>query len=252
MRSRKIMKFKITPKTDIIAAWRNTTGMKLSYAMKELIDNSFDAGATAIVITLDNANQPIKITVTDNGAGCGDKEAFFTAGAHLAGLNERQLGRYGVGLVFSSIWLGQELEVRSRTKSTNIHGAANWEEIRLGDDWTADDVAIGNGNQVEPPRPTIGTDVIISEVFQHRIKGWNTLKAILSYTFRPALISKRAIIINGVSLDPSPLPGLLDVLNLEGEYLGRRWTMRAGRLAETAKNNWGFDVAYGHRLISSE
>ena len=48
-------------------------------ALAELVDNSFDAGATAITIECDNNT----VSVSDNGCGVADISALLTLGKHV-------------------------------------------------------------------------------------------------------------------------------------------------------------------------
>ena len=99
------------------------------YAMAEIIDNSVDAKATEIDITIveQNINNGVKRTrkikdvfFIDNGTGMTESEINgclrFADGA---GRNNERIGAFGVGLPNSSIFVGKRVEVYSKDKINN-------------------------------------------------------------------------------------------------------------------------------------
>ena len=99
------------------------------YAMAEIIDNSVDAKATEIDITIVEQNYDTGVKKTrkikdvffiDNGNGMLEKEINgclrFADGA---GRNNERIGAFGVGLPNSSIFVGKRVEVYSKDKSNN-------------------------------------------------------------------------------------------------------------------------------------
>jgi hypothetical protein len=99
------------------------------YAMAEIIDNSVDAKATEIDITIVEQNYDTGVRKTrkikdvffiDNGNGMSEKEINgclrFADGA---GRNNERIGAFGVGLPNSSIFVGKRVEVYSKDKSNN-------------------------------------------------------------------------------------------------------------------------------------
>lgn len=99
------------------------------YAMAEIIDNSVDAKASEIDITIveQNYNNGVKRTkkikdvfFIDNGSGMTESQINgclrFADGA---GRNNDRIGAFGVGLPNSSIFVGKRVEVYSKDKKTN-------------------------------------------------------------------------------------------------------------------------------------
>jgi hypothetical protein len=99
------------------------------YAMAEIIDNSVDAKATEIDITIveQNFDNGLKKTrkikdvfFIDNGSGMTSKEINgclrFADGV---GRTNERIGAFGVGLPNSSIFVGKRVEVYSKDKKTN-------------------------------------------------------------------------------------------------------------------------------------
>lgn len=99
------------------------------YAMSEIIDNSVDAKATEIDITIveQNINNGVQNTrkikdvfFIDNGSGMTINEINgclrFADGI---GRNDERIGAFGVGLPNSSIFVGKRVEVYSKDKKTN-------------------------------------------------------------------------------------------------------------------------------------
>ncbi|PIR94478.1 hypothetical protein COT97_01330 [Candidatus Falkowbacteria bacterium CG10_big_fil_rev_8_21_14_0_10_39_11] len=86
-------------------------------ALAELIDNAFDAGTLHCNIATDEANKPIRVTITDTGSGMTHDalKAFFRYGqSHWT--SKRHKGTNGKG---SKYILGHSKKVRFRTKITD-------------------------------------------------------------------------------------------------------------------------------------
>jgi sensor histidine kinase regulating citrate/malate metabolism len=110
--------FSIVAVDKFIQATRDSGYKGTSSAVAELIDNSLQAGATEIKVTLTNDgddNHPITLKVIDNGSGM-DMRTLRTA-LRFGGstrFNDRcGLGRYGMGLPNSSLSQAQRVTVHT-------------------------------------------------------------------------------------------------------------------------------------------
>lgn len=109
--------FSIVAVDKFIQATRDSGYKGTSSAVAEIVDNSLQAGATEIMVSLtvdeDEEEHPIVLTVVDNGSGM-DSRTLRTA-LRFGGstrFNDRQgLGRYGMGLPNSSLSQAQRLTV---------------------------------------------------------------------------------------------------------------------------------------------
>lgn len=141
--------FSIVAVDKFIQATRDSGYKGTSSAVAELIDNSLQAGATSITVSLtvdeEEDARPIVLTVIDNGSGM-DSRTLRTA-LRFGGstrFNDREgLGRYGMGLPNSSL---------SQAKRVTVH---TWNSKR-GQVLTSylDLEEITTGKLTEVPKPT--------------------------------------------------------------------------------------------------
>jgi len=98
---------------SFILATRDSGYKNTASAFAELVDNSLDAGATEIHITLEQINKEYTAKVIDNGAGMTANQlhtALLFGGSSK--FNSREsLGRYGMGLGNSSLSQARRFEV---------------------------------------------------------------------------------------------------------------------------------------------
>lgn len=95
-----------------------------THILGELIDNSFDAGATRVDITLDGRT----LTVEDDGVGCDDLEKMLTMGRHSRKSTTR-LGRYGVGLKDAAWWVGGPTLIETCSAGTLRRLKLDWDRM---------------------------------------------------------------------------------------------------------------------------
>ncbi len=90
-------------------------------ALADLVDNSVDAGAQTITITIAERQGDIVIDVTDDG--CGMDEEVLDEALRIGsdtGRNEDNLGKFGMGLVTASISVSRKLEVFTRVDGSPV------------------------------------------------------------------------------------------------------------------------------------
>ena len=100
---------KIPPHPHMLLSKRNAN-LTYQLVLGELIDNSLDAGANRVQVTIDL--QKKQIIVEDDGNGCDNLTAMVQLGSHYV-QNTTSLGRYGVGLKDAWIWCGNVIEIDS-------------------------------------------------------------------------------------------------------------------------------------------
>lgn len=109
----------IFPAALVLRALRSTSYKDTAHAVAELIDNSFDAGATQIgvVLLIDGPNAPPRqIGVLDNGRGMGEETLRKSVQYGFPGEDserDKPLGKFGVGLVAASFSQCSDLTVMS-------------------------------------------------------------------------------------------------------------------------------------------
>lgn len=185
-------------------------------AIAELVDNSFEAHATAVHISIDSflESQITQISVTDNGSGMTPatiKTALQFGGSSRFDSRDGA-GRYGMGLPNSSVSQARRLEVYSWTSSANVY----WSYLDV------DEIISGAIYKIPDPekrqKPTLpfnqlnsrhGTIVQWFKCDRLSYKQVDPLKELLlkelGRTFRKQLWQGKAISINGErvqSVDP--------------------------------------------------
>lgn len=138
-------------------------------AVKELIENSLDAGATRIDITLEDAGTK-KIVVTDNGHGMDRNNIALAAVDHATSkiTHADDLGNIGTfgfrGEALSSIAAVSRLTIISKTA-----------EDKIGNQIVAENGVIGTPTPAGSPT---GTTVIVETLFAHTPARKKYLKAL--------------------------------------------------------------------------
>lgn len=109
--------FSIVAVDKFIQATRDSGYKGTSSAVAELVDNSLQAGATSITVSLtvdeNEDKHPIVLTVVDNGSGM-DSQTLRTAlrfGGSTRFNDRKGLGRYGMGLPNSSFSQAQRVTI---------------------------------------------------------------------------------------------------------------------------------------------
>jgi Histidine kinase-, DNA gyrase B-, and HSP90-like ATPase len=100
-------------------------------ALSELIDNSFDAGATEVDIDWVNGLNRV-LTITDDGVGVGDLTRLFSLGRGERAPGEKT-GVWGVGGKAAQLWASSEVEIWSLHDDMVAHDRIVWEE-HFGDE----------------------------------------------------------------------------------------------------------------------
>ena len=221
---------------------RRASGMTLTKAVAEMVDNGFDAGAT--IVSIERSDDTI--TVRDDGKGCINEEALLGYGQHRAAAGRRGLGRYGIGLKDGAVWLGNDIQVISRTNDGVIKTIANWQEIIDSGLW---DVYREEDPDLLPSLegPTF-TDVVIGSVSGRKFRNWKDLNSNLAAIFFPALNDGKRILIDGKLIQPPVPVVLLEEVLASGEFEGKGWRLRAGKLPSLSAPQ-GYTITYKHRVL---
>lgn len=129
-----------------------------SSVVKELVENSLDAGATSITVSIEDGGKKL-IHVRDDGCGMSreDAEAAFTrhATSKITSIDDLlKLGSYG----FRGEALASVASVSDATLRTREHGAREGTEVRIGG---------GRMQSVSAVGAPEGTEVTVSDLFQN-------------------------------------------------------------------------------------
>lgn len=205
--------FSIVAVDKFIQATRDSGYKGTASAVAELVDNSLQAGATEISVSLNlHENQseyPIIVTVTDNGSGM-DSRTLRTAlrfGGSTRYNDRRGLGRYGMGLPNSSLSQAQRVTVHT-WKSRKGQVLTSYLDV--------DEIASGSLSEVPMPnrvrRPNFvngyasGTTVRWTRCDRLDNRRISTLTRKLIFSlgrrFRHFLWSGTSITVNGETVEP--------------------------------------------------
>ena len=113
-------------------------GYELPDALADLVDNSIDAGARRVEITLfRNDEEVTSVTVADDGRGMNPAE--LRLGMQFAGRTDHEpqdLGAFGLGMKSASFSQCETLTVITRQGGTT--SAARWSVEQIGKDWACE------------------------------------------------------------------------------------------------------------------
>lgn len=230
----------LTPKTHIIEAQRERD-LSFPQCFSELVDNSLDANATTIGITHDKST----IRITDNGFGCDDIERMIRMGDHVSHSTTTS-GRFGVGLKDASQWAADVLRITTTTKAKTSDVAIDWKGLAASGDWSgyAEVDESANGG------PSTGTEIVLRGL--RRRPNWPAVERALAFTFAPAIVSGRSIVINGERISAYRSPKLTEKIAFEFTVRGLLVKGIAGVVADGEKNpHGGFNLVNHHRTITT-
>jgi len=104
----------------LLSSLRNT-GYDSYTALEDIIDNSIDAGARNIGVSIETADKDIRITISDDGLGMSEKvlDEALKLGSETEKNEISDLGKYGMGLCTASISIAKKLEVITKRDGDN-------------------------------------------------------------------------------------------------------------------------------------
>lgn len=237
----------ITPSTELLFSWRSQN-LKRSHVLSELIDNSFDWGSTRVEIDITAKD----IVVDDDGDGCDDLQGMLTAGKSTKGGKPR-VGRFGVGLKDSAIWLGGTTLIRSVHHGTVRTVVANWDKIAMSHRWK-----IPKPRKQQAESGDRGTRLTFVNVTREMPSGKNLDSLIdeIGYLFSPALKNHKQIVFRYknkavVYAKRFELPRLEHEIDCDVIVAGKRAHVHVGIVPESDPNpRPGISYTHLHRVIT--
>jgi hypothetical protein len=118
---------------NFLLSIRETGYRSFAHTLAELIDNSLQAEATRVSISVNSAGSG-EISVTDNGSGM-DCKALRTAlqfGGSTRFGDRRGSGRFGMGLPTSSVTLARRVDVYATRTGATWHAYLDLDELKGG------------------------------------------------------------------------------------------------------------------------
>lgn len=172
----------ISPDVQGTIAGKRNEHFRWISTLGELIDNSFDSGATTVEIDVVGR----AVTVTDNGNGCGDFRAMLTMGKHWKQKTTR-LGRWGVGLKDAAWMVGGPTRISSVKDGIKRTLTVNWD---LLSEWKLP-------KPFEEPTTERGTKISFLRIDRRMPDGkaFEDLVSEIGFIYTPAIKSGRQIVI---------------------------------------------------------
>lgn len=183
-----IREIDITPPTTLISAQASQCGLGWQTVLCELIDNSLDAEATVVDVTV--GPQKGALSIRDNGRGCVSLASVFKFGEHVSN-GAKTIGRYGIGLKDSALWAAGD---RGKLQVTTVRDdkirtmTADFAYITTVKKWT-----IRPEDQSIEPRnnESTGTEITIYPLIRkHPTDGFAAIIESLGYYYSPAIKNK--------------------------------------------------------------
>lgn len=227
----------------------------------EVIDNSFDAGATSVEVVFGSIKngRHQSVSVIDNGSGCSNVLAMLTLGGREQHKTTR-LGRFGVGLKDFLLWCGG---VEASVSITSVHGKRKrhvgicWSDVIARNDWDLGEDAVSEA--AVGPGARGGTTVTVRPVKRSLPSGkdWDSLLDTVGYTFSPAIRAGCQISFKRDGKDSVPvpvrrweLPELEEVVKDVLDVGGKKVRIHVGIVKQGIKNTRpGLTYWHGHRVI---
>jgi len=201
----------ITPNAaKTIESLRHLTYTNVS-ALADIVDNSLDAGASHVWVTLTTKADSDSITILDDGFGM-DRDLLKEAiklGSDT-GKGGSDLGRFGMGLVTASISIARRLEVISKTTDGSVNKIVlDLDHIAQLNDWKAELSELTAAERIVFDTLSSGTLVSLKKVdkLQFTTPGYllRNVKSEFSEIFRKYIDANVNIVVNDeklISSDP--------------------------------------------------
>lgn len=248
----RVIHFAVSPR---LAALLGETYRSTEAALKELVDNAWDADARTVTVTLPAPMTADPIVVTDDGHGMtpGQIEAEYlniardrrsTKGLKTPGLQRRVKGRKGIGK-FAGLAAARQMELVS--VRDGVRSVLRVDKQAILD--AADDIEHIPLPLTESPAPDqpSGTTITLSQLEQAlNFPNAESLRALLLYEYGRA--ADITIIVNGRRLDVEDLPGetIQNTVTLENAGDVRlRFTIAEGKAPKHA----GFVLRVGGKVV---
>lgn len=222
-------------------------GMKWPEAAAELIDNSFDAGATRVEVRFSSAGSDRYWEIRDDGRGCADINKMLPIGSHHnIGAVKQTVGMYGIGLKDAWAFSGRTIEIETVSRGRRgvlCVNVADVEDLE-GPDPSYEDAA---------GSPT-GTRVRLSLDRNRRIPNPDTWDRV-EWIFTPALAAGRQITVELSKGKKRPLravdmPPFVETVEDDFTVEGKHVSIAIGIVKDGYRMKHGpFWVLYGHRII---
>lgn len=190
----------VAPRVKTIESLRNCA-LNNEHAIADIVDNSFDADANLVIITLNKKNY---VTIFDNGKGMSLDKMYeaLTLGSDT-GHEDGDLGKFGMGLKVSGTSMGRRLELLSKEIGEEPHKVVyDLDHMQANGKWEAWDEPLSEAEMKDFANIAHGTYVNITNLdnVKKQIEGCTV--NYLRRAFRNFLKDGKMICVNSKQLTP--------------------------------------------------
>lgn len=198
----------ITPNARRTAESLRAVGYSTYSAIADIVDNSLDAHADKVAVSISKNDQGLRITVMDNGDGM--NEDVLVQALTLGSETDKgtgDLGKYGMGLVTASWSIAKRLAVTTKANGSVLKGVLDIDRIVKTDEWKAEleSPSAIEVREIQELGPT-GTLVVLTKCDRAHTENVSTLETNLKKEFariyRHFILSGKKILVNGSEVLP--------------------------------------------------
>ncbi len=228
------------PKPHVLLS-QSRQGMPWWKALAELVDNSFDASATRVVIQTIGRT----VVVTDDGKGMKDVRSAVTLGDHRS---QGGIGMYGVGLKDAWLSAGDKISIQT-TNGTQMQSLVV-DITQLDDQWNGPSPVSIDSTKAS------GTEITLY-LRRKKQKPKREVFDKLAWVFGPAIEQGKQIVWQSAKnkkrpLAPARLPAMTDVVEDTFDIEGKSVEIKIGLMKEGERIRGGpFWIQHKHRIIES-
>ena len=190
----------VAPRVKTIESLRNTAVLN-EHAIADIVDNSFDADADLVIITLNKKNY---ITIFDNGKGMSLDKMFeaLTLGSKT-GHNGGDLGKFGMGLKVSGTSMGRRIELLSKEAGEEPHKVIyDLDYMQKVDKWEIWEEPLSEAEQKDFAKIAHGTYVNITNLDRVKSQVEGCTVNYIRRAFRNFIKDGKTIMVNSRQLTP--------------------------------------------------
>lgn len=216
--------------------------------LAELIDNSFDAGATRAVISFARRS----LSVVDDGQGTSDLRSMVRFGGHKKH-KTTSLGCYGVGLKDAWTWLSNVIAIETSHGgqfSTLSVDVSKLKQLDSGN-WIGPDPVVRESTKDER-----GTKISFGPLHANRTLPKADTFERLGRTFMPALVAGKQIVVEQsgkrTPIKAYKIPSMVESVEEGFEISGKLVSFHIGIAQDGERiSKPGFCLCYGHRVLDN-